>query len=62
MIVTEYMCQEKKEEEELISIKKSVDASMQRLEDYIEKRWERLIRATRNNNDNTNTNRTTIVI
>ena len=38
----------------------SVDSSVQRLEDYIEKRGGRLITATRNNTDNMRTNRTTI--
>ena len=44
----------------LASIENSVDASIQRLEVYIQKRGERLIRATRNNTDDTRTNRTTI--
>ena len=44
----------------LPSIEDSVDASIQRLEDYIEKRGERLITSTRNNTDKTRTNRTTI--
>ena len=43
------MCQEKKEEED------SVDASIRRLEDYIEKCRERLITITRNNTDNRTT-------
>ena len=51
------MCQEKKEEEVLASIEDSVVASIQRLEDYIEKRGRRLITATRNNTDNMRTNR-----
>ena len=38
----------------------SVDASIQRLEDYIQKREGRLITATRNNTDNLRTNRRTI--
>ena len=42
------------------SIEDSVDASIERLEDYIEKREERLITATRNNTDYTRTNRMTI--
>ena len=37
----------------LASIEDSVDASIQRLEDYIEKRGGRLITATRSNTDNT---------
>ena len=40
----------------LASIEDSVDASIQRLEDYIEKRGGRLITATKNNTDNTRTN------
>ena len=44
----------------LISIEDSVNASIQRFEDYIEKRGGRLITATQNNTDNTRTNRTTI--
>ena len=43
---------------ELASIEGSVDAAIQRLEDYIEKCEGRLITATRNNTDNTKTNRT----
>ena len=45
---------------ELISIENSVDASIQWLENYIQKRGERLVTPTRNNTDNTRTNRTTI--
>ena len=37
----------------------SIEASIQRLEEYIEKLGERLITATRNNTDNTRTNTTT---
>ena len=44
----------------LASIEDSVDTSIQRLEDYREKRGGRLITATRNNAENTRTNRTTI--
>ena len=44
----------------LTNIKGSVNASIQGLEDYIEKRGEGLITATRNDTDNTKTNRTTI--
>ena len=40
----------------LTSIEDSVDASIQRLEDYIEKRGEGRITATRYNTDNTKTN------
>ena len=42
------------------SSKESVDTSIQRHEDYVQKREERLITATRDNTDNTSTNRTTI--
>ena len=44
----------------LASIKDSVDASIQRLEDYIEKHEERLISAIRNDTDDTMYNRMTI--
>ena len=44
----------------LDSIEDSVDASIQRLEDYVEKRRGRLITNTRNNIDNTRTSRTEI--
>ena len=44
----------------LISIKDSVDASIQRLKDNIEKRRGRLITASRNNTDNMRINRNTI--
>ena len=44
----------------LASISDSVDASIQRLEDYIKKRGRRLITATRKNTDNTNIKRTKI--
>ena len=43
----------------LTSTEDSVDASIQRLEYYIQKREERLITATRNNTDKTRTNRKT---
>ena len=46
----------KEGERGLASIKDSVDASIQRLEDYKEKLGEGLITATRNNVDNTTTN------
>ena len=42
------------------SIEDSVDASIQRLEDYIEKHERGLITAIRNNTDNAITNRMTI--
>ena len=41
----------------LASIEDSGDSSKQRLEDYREKRWGRLITATRNNTDDTGTSR-----
>ena len=44
----------------LPSIEDSVDAPIQRIEDYIEKHEERLITATRNNTNNIKTNRMTI--
>ena len=44
----------------LVSIHDSVDASIQRLKDYIQKGWRRLITAIRNNTDNTSINRTKI--
>ena len=44
----------------LACIKDSADALMQRLEDYIEKQEGGLISASRNDNDNTKTNRMTI--
>ena len=44
----------------LASIEDSVDASIQRLKDHIEKRGGRLITATRNDTDNMRTSRTTI--
>ena len=50
----------KEEGRGLSSIKYSVDTSIQRLTDYIEKRGEGLITATKNDTDNTKTNRTTI--
>ena len=44
----------------LASFEDSFDASIQRLEDYIEKHERWLITATRNDIDNTKTNRITI--
>ena len=44
----------------LASIEDSVDTSIQRVEDYIQKRGGRQITATSNNTDNTRTNKTTI--
>ena len=45
---------------EITSIEGSVDASIQLLKDYIEKRGGRLIAATRNNTNDTKTSGTTI--
>ena len=45
----------------LARIEDSVDAPIQLLKDYIEKRGARLITATRNNTDHTRTNRTEII-
>ena len=50
----------KEEGRELASIEDSVDASIQRLEDYIGKHERGLITATRNDTDNTMDNRMTI--
>ena len=44
----------------LAGIEDNVDASIPRLEDYIEKHEEGLITATRNDTDNTKTNKMTI--
>ena len=55
--LTYYMYQEKREEVD--SMEDSVDASIQRLEDYIEKHG--LITAIRNDTDNTMDNRMTII-
>ena len=51
----------KEGERGLASIEDSVDASIQRLEDYIEKHERGLITALRNNTDNTIDNRMTII-
>ena len=37
----------------LVNIEDSVDVSIERIEDYMEKRWGRLITATNNNTDDT---------
>ena len=50
----------KEEKEDLPALKIGVDASIQRLEDNIEKRGGRLITANRNNTNNTRTNKTEI--
>ena len=54
------MYQEKEGGRGLASIEDSVDASIQRLEDYIEKHEGGLITAIKNDTDNTVTNRITI--
>ena len=53
MTLTDYMYQERREEEELPVLK---TALTQRLEDYIEKQEGGLITAIRNDTDNTKTN------
>ena len=58
MMFTDYICQEKKEGH--ASIKDSVDASMQRRENYIKQSGGWLITATRNITDNTSIKRTKI--
>ena len=58
-MLTDYKYQEERGEEDL-PVLKTVDASIQQLEDYIEKNGGRLITATRNNTDNMKTNRTEI--
>ena len=58
--LTDYMYQEKMWVRGLASIEDSVDASIQRLEDYIEKLERGLVSAIRNNTDNTIDNRMTI--
>ena len=51
---------EKAEEEDFANVKHSVDASIQRLEAYIEKQEGGQITAIRNDTDNTMDNRMTI--
>ena len=55
-----WLCLSRKEGRELAKIEDNVDTSMQRLEYNIKKHRGRLITATRNNTDNTRTNRTKI--
>ena len=55
--LTKYMYQERREEEDLQSTGDSVDTSIQRLEDYIEKHERRLSTAPRNHTDNRVANR-----
>ena len=59
MTKTNYMCQEKKEEEVSPALD-SVDTLIRRFEDYIEKSKERQITATRNNTNHTKISTTTI--
>ena len=54
------MCQEELGGKGLASIEDSVDTSIQRLEDFIEKRGGRLVTTTRNNTNDTRTSGTTI--
>ena len=54
------MFQEKREGRGLASIEDSVDASIQQLEDYIQKHEGELMTATRNDTENTMNNRMTI--
>ena len=56
--LTDYMSQEKKQKKDFPAL--TAEASMQWHEDYIQKRWGRLITATRNNTNNTRTYRMTI--
>ena len=51
--VTDYMCQENGEQENLPTSK---TALTHRFNDYVEKRGERQIKANKNNNDNTGIN------
>ena len=57
--MTDYICQAKKEEEDF-PVFKTVDAAIQQLEDYFQKRGVRLIKITKNNSDNPRYKRTTI--
>ena len=59
MSLTDYMYQEKREGRGLASIEDSVDALIQRLEDYIEKHEGGLITTIRNDTENTMDNRVT---
>ena len=56
------MFQRKEEGRGLTSIEDTVDASIQRLKDYIQKREGGLITATRNDTENTMNNRMTITM
>ena len=59
MTLTDYVSN-REMETGLASIEDSVDASIQPLEDYLEKRGRRLIAAIRNNTNDTRTSGTTI--
>ena len=60
MTLTDNMCLVKGEKKDLRALEDSVDASIERFKDYIEKHRGRLITATRNNTNNTKSNRTEI--
>ena len=60
MTLTGNIYQERREEEDSISIENTDNSSIQRLEDYIEKHEGGLITAIRNDSDNTMNNRMTI--
>ena len=60
MTLTDYMCEEERGGRGFASIKDSIDTSIQRLEDYIEKRGGRLITVTRNNTNDKRSSGTTI--
>ena len=60
MTLTDDMCQKKKEGRGFASIEDSVGASIQRLENYLQKRGGSLITATRSNTDDTRNNKTEI--
>ena len=60
MTLTDYYVSRKEGKRGLDNIEDSIDAFIQRLEDYIEKRGGRLITVTGNNTDNTKINKTEI--
>ena len=60
MTLTDNICTRKEEGRGLVSIEDSVHASIQRLEDYIEKHERGLITTIRNDTDNMIDNRMTI--
>ena len=60
MTLTDYMCQEEREEEDLPALKTALTPQYNDNKDYIEKRRRRLITATRNNTNDTRISRTTI--